>query len=58
LIVQHIILSMVRKSLVAINEGIIHEGLKIWEHVKSTILHLEVIEAFLEVFNGQRKSLE
>jgi hypothetical protein len=29
LIVQHIILSMVRKSLVAINEGIIHEGLKI-----------------------------
>jgi hypothetical protein len=30
----------------------------ILEHVKSTILHLEVIEAFLEVFNGQRKSLE
>jgi hypothetical protein len=28
-IVQHIILFKVRKSLVAINEGIIHEGLKI-----------------------------
>jgi hypothetical protein len=48
--VQQIIFPKARKCLEAIDEGIVYEGMQFQEHVKGTILHLQVIWAFLEVF--------
>ncbi len=57
-IVQRIAFPKVRKCLETIDEGIIYEGMQFQEHVKGTILHLQVIWAFLEAFYGQRTPLE
>jgi hypothetical protein len=37
---------------------VVYEGMHFHEHVKGTILHLQVIQAFLEVFYGQGTLLE
>jgi hypothetical protein len=57
-IIQWIIFLKVRKCLETIDEGIVYEGTQFQEHVKGTILHLQVIWAFLEVFYGQGTPLE
>jgi cytoplasmic iron level regulating protein YaaA (DUF328/UPF0246 family) len=49
--IQQIAFPKVRKCLEAY-EGIVYEGMQFQEHVKGTILRLQVIWAFLEVFNG------
>jgi hypothetical protein len=46
--VQQIVFPKVGKCFEAIDEGIVYEGMKFQEHVKGTILHLQVIWVFLE----------
>jgi hypothetical protein len=58
LAVQQFAFPKVRKCLETIDEGIVYEGMQFQEHVKGTILHLQVIWAFLEVFYGQGTPLE
>jgi hypothetical protein len=56
--VQQIVFPKVRKCLETIDEGIVYEGMQFQEHVKGTILHLQVIQAFLKFFYGQGTPLE
>jgi hypothetical protein len=42
-IFQQIAFPKVRKCFETIDEGIVYEGMQFQEHVKSTILHLQVI---------------
>ncbi len=53
LVVQCIAFPKVRECFESIGEGTIYEGKTIQEHVKGTILHFEVIWAFLEALYGQ-----
>ncbi len=55
---QQIAFPKVRKCLETIDESIVYEGMQFQEHVKGTILHLQIIWAFLEVFYGQGILLE
>jgi hypothetical protein len=43
IIIQRIDFPKVRKCLEIIDEDIVHEGMQLQEHVKGTILHLQVI---------------
>jgi len=41
-----------------LDKGMMHSGKYLQEHVKGTILHLEVIWSFLEIFYGRQSLLE
>ena len=56
--VQRIAFPKVRKCLEQLDAGLQGEGFNCQEHVKGTILHLEVIWAFLEVFYGRGSLLD
>ncbi len=56
--VQQIVFPKVRKCLEAIDESIVYEGMQFQDHVKGTILHLQVIQAFLEDFLWPKNSIK
>lgn len=57
-VVQRIAFPKVRKCLEQLDAGLQGEGFNCQEHVKGTIVHLEVIWAFLEVFYGRGSLLD
>ena len=55
---QQVAFSKVRQCLECLQNGFIHKGKFMVEDAKDTILHLEVIWAFLDVFYGQESLLD